>query len=333
MKLKLILGGIVLIGLGYFLGPKPSSPKIVFELNSSQFPKTVNAISPYLAIKESKLDIRPENQSIIQWANPDSISKTEYSLVYLHGFSASPEEGLPVHKNIAREYGMNLYAPLLAHHGIETKEPLQDFSSKAFIESAYEAIKIGELMGEKVIVMSCSTGGTASLYCAAYSDTEIHAQILYSPNIRLSDSKSSLLSKPWGLQLARLVKGGKYHEWEIPGEAKKYWYGKYRLEALVDLQCALENLMVTSTFKKVMPNSMIAYYFKDQTQQDDVVSVEAIKNMISELGTEKSEIYEVVFAGVKAHALQSEFFSQDIESVIRETKNYLENHLAIKKPL
>ena len=162
---------------------------------------------------------------------------------------------------------------------------------------------------------------------------KIYSQILYSPNIRLADPKSGLLSKPWGLQLARIVKGGDYHEWDVPEDAKNYWYGKYRLESLINLQCGLENLMIKETFEKVNERSMISYYYKDEENQDDVVSVEAIKNMISGLGTSKDNLHEVIFTEVDAHALQSNYFSKDISSVKSETENYLQNILGIKKPL
>lgn len=331
MKKKILLGVIIVFIITYLVGPSPDSPNIVFKVDDSNFPTKIEQVQAYAERWDSNLELKPRNNSQIYWAN-DSISKTEYVLVYLHGFSASPEEGAPLHKHIAETYGMNMFAPRLAHHGVVSDEPMLDFTCKDFIEDAYKALKTAELMGEKVIVMSCSTGGTASLYCAAHSDADIHAQILYSPNIRLFDSKSWLLSKNWGLQLARLVKGGNYHEWEVPKDATDYWYGKYRLESLVELQNGLEKLMTEETFKQVTEKTMVCHYYKDPEHQDDVVSVEAIKKMTEQLGVSDDNLHEVNFTKVGAHALQSHFFSQDISSVKKETENYIENILGIKKP-
>ncbi len=329
MKRKLLLAALAVLIITYLLGPKPEAPIVEFSVHTANFPSQTSEINDFVLTKDNGLAVKDKNHSILNWRNGIG-NKTEYALIYLHGFSASPEEGAPVHRQIAEKYGMNFYAPRLAHHGLKEDEALLNFSSKDFIEDAYEAIKIGELLGEKVIVMSCSTGGTASLYCCAHSDVNVHAQIMYSPNISLFDSKSWLLSSPWGLQMARLVKGGKYHSWEVPNGAEKYWHGKYRLESLVDLQSGLENLMTSETFHKVSEKTMVSYYYKDENNQDDVVSVEAIKQMISELGTQKEDVHEVIFTDVDAHALQSKFFSKNIPTVISETEKYLQNNLGIQ---
>ncbi len=57
-------------------------------------------------------------------------NKTEYSLVYLHGFSASQAEGDPVHRNIAKLFGCNLYLSRLAEHGIDTAEPMMNLTAE-----------------------------------------------------------------------------------------------------------------------------------------------------------------------------------------------------------
>ena len=314
----------------YFIGPQPEEPNYKFELPSN-FPTNISLVDDFIKESNSIYNIRPDNESSIIWADSSS-SKTEYAIVYLHGFSASPGEGNPVNRDIAKEYGMNIYIPRLAHHGLISDEALLEFSSADFINSAYEAIKIGELIGENVIVMSCSTGGTAALYNIAYSDVNVYSQIMYSPNIRLADSKASLLSKPWGLQIARLVKGSKYNIWDVPNGAEKYWYGKYRLEGVVELQNMLETSMKPTTFSKISIPTFVSYYYKDEDKQDHVVSVDAMKEMIGQLSVPKENLTEHVFTTVDAHALQSGYFSKDITEVKNQTREFLENILKIKKP-
>lgn len=330
-KRRIILITLVILTGTYFLGPQPDIPIFKFSLSPS-FPKSIEQVNDYITNINTPHNIKPNNESHVYWAAPDSITKTEYAIVYLHGFSASPGEGIPIHTEIAKEYGMNLYVPRLASHGLVSQEPLLDFDAASFINSAYEALKVGELIGEKVIVMSCSTGGTASLYNVAFSDASVFAQIMYSPNIQLADPKTELLTKPWGLQIARIVKGGNYHIWDLPEEAKEYWYGKYRLEAVVELQNMIENSMTPSTFEAVSVPSFIGYYYKDEENQDATVSVSAMKEMIGQLGTENSQIKEFAFTEVGVHAIQSGYFSKDVESVIAQTEDFLENILEIKKP-
>ena len=329
-KKRIFLLILVALTALYFLGPQPDAPLYKFQLPVN-FPSELALVDGFIKESNSIHNIKPDNESVLIWAD-SSASKTEYALVYLHGFSASPGEGNPVNKDIAKEYGMNIYIPRLAHHGLNSNEPLLEFSGADFMNSAYEAIKLAELLGEKVIVMSCSTGGTASLYSIAYSDVNVHSQIMYSPNISLFDPKAPLLTMPWGLQIARLVKGSEYNIWEVPNDAENYWYGKYRLEAAVELQNMLESSMTPATFSKISVPTFVSYYYKDDNSQDNVVSVEAIKDMISQLSVPKESLIEHAFTTVDAHALQSEYFSKDIPEVKNQTRVFIENVLKIKKP-
>jgi len=331
-KKRVLLIFLLALIVFFFLGPSPSAPEFSFTLDSN-FPQNISQVEEYVNAEESQYNIRQDNQSRFNWANPDSITKTEYAIVYLHGFSASPGEGIPIHTEIAADFNMNLYIPRLAAHGLETDEALLDFKASEFMESAYRAIKIGELIGEKVIVVSCSTGGTASLFTLAETDVNVHAQVLYSPNIKLADPKTSLLTIPWGLQIARLVSGGDYHVWDVPEGAEKYWYGKYRLESVVELQNMLNHTMLPKNFSKITVPTMLSYFYRDESNQDDVVSVTAMKEMRSHLSTPTNKLYEHAFENADAHALQSKFFSKDLEAVYAQTERFFTEVLDIKKPL
>ena len=72
-----------------------------------------------IAERESKVvNIKPNNEARFVWADSTK-GKTPYSMVYLHGFSASEHEGYPVHETIAKKYGMNMFLSRLSHHGTE----------------------------------------------------------------------------------------------------------------------------------------------------------------------------------------------------------------------
>jgi hypothetical protein len=75
---------------------------------------------------------------------------------------------------------------------------------------------------------------------------------LYSPNIAINDKNAWLLNNPWGLQIARLVKGSKFNTAKMnTPEYKQYWNHQYRLEAAAQLEELLETGMVSETFKLV----------------------------------------------------------------------------------
>src|SRR5699024_7876407 len=134
------------------------------------------------------------NATII-WNDKHRKNKTPYSIVYLHGFKASRGEGSPIHKTIARTFGCNLYLARLHSHGLKTNQPFKEFSSAQFIQSAIDACRIGQKIGEKVLLMGTSTGGALALYAAGSSQYSIPIAglILYSPLIHIYGASSLLL--------------------------------------------------------------------------------------------------------------------------------------------
>ena len=69
---------------------------------------------------------------------------------------------------------------------------------------------------------------------------------------------------------------------------RQYWYGKYCIQATVQLEELIETTMKESTFKKVKQPLLLLYYYKDEEHQDTVVKVSAMKRMFMQLGTPDS---------------------------------------------
>jgi hypothetical protein len=57
------------------------------------------ALVNYVSQQEAAHKIKPDNEARVIWANDSLKNKTEYALVYLHGFTASQGEGDPVHRD------------------------------------------------------------------------------------------------------------------------------------------------------------------------------------------------------------------------------------------
>ena len=121
--------------------------------------------------------LRPDNQARIIWNNDIKREKTEYAVLYLPGFGASWYEGYPTHINFAKSIGANLYLSRLASHGVDTTEPLLDMYPAALYESAKQSLAIANALGNKVIVMGTSTGGTLALKLAADFPVMVHSLI------------------------------------------------------------------------------------------------------------------------------------------------------------
>src|SRR5258706_9056693 len=193
---------IVLVGI-YFLGPEPARPK--FDPAMPAVPQSPDELEKYVSHQESKHKLKPENEARIVWSDSTK-KKTEYSVVYLHGFSASQEEGNPVHRDFARKFGCNLYLARMTDHGIDTVDQLLYFTPDRWWASSKEALAIGKAIGEKVIIMSTSTGGTMALLLAAEFPGGGFTLINMSPNIAINDPNAGLLNNPWGVPIARRVK-------------------------------------------------------------------------------------------------------------------------------
>jgi pimeloyl-ACP methyl ester carboxylesterase len=258
-------------------------------------------------------------------------NNTEYCLLYLHGYGACWYEGNPVHIDFARRYGMNLYAPLLASHGIDTTEALIDMTPDRLYDSAKEALVAAHSLGEKVILMGTSTGGTLALKLAAEFPDLMDGLILLSPNITINNPAAFLLSKPWGLQIGRLASGGKYRVSNTDHESEecKYWICKQRVEALVYLQQLVEATMTKETFSKVSDPVFLAYYYKDEEHQDPTVKVDAMLKMFDQLDTQESEKQKVAFPDAGTHVIGCKLFSGAWKEVEEASYQFAEEKLGL----
>ncbi len=309
----LLLAGI------YFLGPTPLPPK--WDHSAVTVPQSPDLLVAYIASQESKHTLKPDNQARIVWAD-STREKTPYSIIYLHGFSASQKEGDPVHRVFAKEFGCNLYLARMADHGVDTTEQLLYFSPDRWWQSTKEALAIGKAIGEKVIVVSTSTGGTMALIAAAEFPEDVHALVNMSPNIAVNDPNAWLLNNPWGLQIARMVLGSDYQQIQYDSARQVHWNGKYRIESLVQLQELIEDKMKPATFQKITQPVLTLCYYKNEAEQDPTVKVSAMRTMHEQLATPDSLKSFVPVPGAGAHVLGSDLVSKDLETVQREIKSF-----------
>jgi esterase/lipase len=271
--------------------------------------------------------LKPDNEARIIWA--DSVpQKTKYVILYLPGYSGTYYEGEPLHKEIAERYHANLYLPRLHSHGVQPLEPFLDITAENYVQSAREALAVANQLGDSVILMSTSTGGTLSLILASEHHPKIAALVMFSPNIEIFFGAAKLLDKPWGLQIARLVYGGKYHEWKVYEDyIQNYWTTRYRLEGLVQLQALLSRTMVPETFHEVNKPVFLGYYYESESAQDSTVSVAAMKQMYKELATPESLKTQHAFGNAKAHVIACKKRSGAFAEVKQATTQFLDNIL------
>lgn len=319
--LKGLLLLAVILFIVYLLGPAPASPK--YDHAMPVVPGTAQ-LEQFIAANEAMHKLRPNNEARVVWSNDSVKQKTPYSIVYLHGFTASQEEGNPVHRDIAKQFGCNLYLSRLAEHGIDTAEQLVNLTIDNYWKSAQQALAIGKQLGDKVILMGTSTGATQALQLAAAYPGDVAALILYSPNIAINDPNAWILNNHWGLQIARLVKKGNYNNPEDERPVyRQYWNKPYRLEAAVALEEMLETSMNKKTFEKIHQPALLLYYYKDEAHQDPVVKVSAMKEMFAQLATPANLKKEVALPNTGNHVIASPIKSGDVAGVENETRRFM----------
>lgn len=225
---------------------------------------------------------------------------------------------------------MNLYLARIDGHGSDDESMMLNMTPNSMMNSALEAIEIGKKLGKKVIILSTSTGATYAIGIMA-NDPSIHAAINYSPNYDLFDQNSRLLLKPFGLQMARLITGGKLRSWDPPAAAAPYWTTTYRLEATLALRALINEVVTEDNFNKIKQPILDLGYYKDDENQDDVVSIQAMEVAHQQLGTDDSQKRFVKLPDVETHIIGNPIFSKDIESVKKVTKEFIEEVLNIEK--
>jgi esterase/lipase len=312
----------------YFLGPQPSNPHYSYQL--PPVPAAAADLEKYIAEQEAKHKLKPDNEARIVWYNDSTRQKTEYAVVYLHGFSASQEEGDPLHWEFAQKFGCNLYLARLAEHGVDTINPLANFTAENIWNTALQAYAIGKQLGNKVILMSTSTGGTLALMlCAAFP--EIAGSILLSPNIAINDANAWMLNNHWGLQIAHLVLGKQRTVEDTTAIYAQYWNYRYSTNSLVQLEELLETTMKNSTFKKINQPTLLLYYFKDEKNQDPVVKVSAMKRMFNQLSTPGNLKKQVAIPEAGNHVIGSYIKSKDLPAVKTEVERFAREILKMER--
>ncbi|HEX8356275.1 MAG TPA: alpha/beta hydrolase [Segetibacter sp.] len=321
---------VALLVVAYLLGPQPEEPE--YGTNIPTVPAGAKQLEAYVKANEFVHKLKPDNEARIIWANDSTKQKTNYAIVYLHGFSASQAEGEPVHRNIAKKFGCNLYLSRLAGHGIDTTNPMIGFTASEYWESAKQALAIGRSLGNNVILMATSTGGTLALQLAATFPRHVAALVLLSPNIAINNDKAYLLNNPWGLQIAKLVTGADAITAKDSRTIyKKYWYHHYRYEPTVELEELLETTMTRETFARVKQPALLLYYYKDAIYQDSVVSVPAMLTMFNQLGTAPENKIKKAMPKAGNHVIGSYIKSEDVQGVQHEVEDFMEKVIKVRK--
>lgn len=278
---------------------------------------TAGDLDAYFAQVESAFDdITPGCQKRVEWHDKAG-AVTDWALLYVHGFSATSEEVRPVPDNVAASIGANIVYTRLLGHGRDG-EALGRATVDGWRADFDEALAAAKLVGRKVLIMSCSTGGTLTAEAAigAQAMENVEGLIFVAPNFGINNASAFLLTLPgiriWGPWVA-----GRHREFDVRNERHgKYWTTSYPTVSVVPVAEAVRDAMRNDFSRAKTP----AFFFF--SNKDEVVKPDATRKVIAawggpthvinpELGPEDDENHHVI-TGDTLSPGQTEFASTEI---------------------
>ncbi len=272
----LIVLVVIVAGVVFLMGPRTAvSTRIHFD------PASIGEdVDAYLADREAQFDdIREGLQKSIVWAYPQSRAKTPLAIVYIHGFSASSGEVRPLTDIVAQRLGANLYYARLTGHG-RTGDAMAEATVEAWVNDMAEALAIGRRLGERVIVIGSSTGGTLATWAATQPQLMdgVAGIVNIAPNFGPQAFGAGLLTMPWALHMAELIQG-KRRSFEPRNELHaRYWTYEYPTSAVLPM-AELVKLANDSEIRSIRVPALFVY-----SEQDTVVRTERTAEIVARWG-------------------------------------------------
>lgn len=229
---KGLLGILAVLALMWALGPyEPADLAASFD--EAQLDRGVTA---HLVWREAQVaGITPGVQKQVIWAAAPE-TQTEWSVVYIHGFSATSQEIRPVPDEVAQALGANLVLTRLQGHG-RGGDALAEATVAGWMADTAEALAIARRVGRRVLVLSTSTGGTLST--AAALDPAlmrgVAGLVMVSPNFAVNNPMAGLLTWPAARYWLPLVAGARRSFDPLNDEQAQFWTTEYPSVAVLPM--------------------------------------------------------------------------------------------------
>ena len=255
LSVAVIAVAIYMMGPRNHMGPSLPTPRPLP-------PEKISQLDDWIRSSEAAYaDIRPGNSKGIVW-NSSAKKKTPWSVVYIHGFSASRLESAPLSDTVAKILGANAFHTRLTGHG-RSGAAMAEAKPQDWMADTLEAVRIGQTLGEKVLLISCSTGSTLSTWLASSPEaSRVAAHVFLAPNYGPKDKNSEIINTPWGKQLASIIMGPT-RSWEPENsEVANAWTTSYPSQAVFPMMALVKSVRDSdlSTFKTPV---MMIYSEKD----------------------------------------------------------------------
>lgn len=271
--MRVLLIGAAMPCLMWLLGPYEPT----YDTTTFQSSKLDQGVATYLRWREAQIDGIAEGveKRVIWAAAPET--QTEWSIVYLHGFSATSQEIRPVPDDVATALGANLVFARLTGHGRDGGAMAQA-TVQDWMNDTVEAIAVGRKVGRKLVVIATSTGGTLA---AAVAVDPAMAQgvsgiVMISPNFGINDPLAKYLTWPAARYWMPLAAGEQRSFEPLNAGQAKYWTTQYPSVAVLPM-AALVQKVTDQNFGTATTPAL--FMFSDE---DRVVDANATRKVMTD---------------------------------------------------
>jgi len=248
---------VVALGPRNTFGPETPTPRAAVPADPAR-------LDAWLLQQESAWpDIRPGLAKQISWHGRVG-EPTPWAVVYVHGFTASRLETAPLAARVAQRLGANLFETRLAGHG-RTPEAMGEPQVQDWLADVVEAVQVGQRLGQRVLLIGVSTGGTLATWVGQQAlGRSVAGYVLVSPNFGPRDKTSELINAPWGKSLALWLEGPQ--RGEVSGDPREAlaWTERYDTRALFPMMALVRQVRQAELARFVAP-VLVLYAEGDQT--------------------------------------------------------------------
>jgi alpha-beta hydrolase superfamily lysophospholipase len=232
-----------------------------------------------LAAREAAFDdITPGTEARIIWADAPG-TRSDWVVIYLHGFSATHAEIRPVPDRVAEALGANLILTRLTGHG-RGGAAMGAARAGDWVDDAALAMALAREIGDRVVIIGTSTGATLASYVSLEPDIAEGLELLVtiSPNYRTVNPAGRLLELPFVRHWGPLVAGETRTFAPHNDQHGQFWTTSYPTVATVSMGTLLRETRARDYSAVDLP--MLVLY----SPLDQVVSAEATLDFANRWG-------------------------------------------------
>ena len=237
----------------------------------------ITGLDAWLAAAESRVpNLRDACAKRIVWAG-ETGAATRDVVLYIHGFSATYHEIRPVPDDVAKALGANLHFTRLTGHG-QDGAAMGAATLDAWRRDVQQALDVAHVLGDRVLVVGCSTGCTLAVDLLARG-ARMAGLVCVSPNFGLTHRLAqALLDLPQVKRWGHLVAGRERSFDPISDAHAAYWTTRYPVQAVYPMGDAVRAVRKADLSGVTTP-ALFAFNPADQ-----VVSATATRRVIARWG-------------------------------------------------